>query len=84
MPLMTLSKVLMDAAITFTITLVVGALVTFLWGLIRHGVGAVDWETSLRLAVILGIVLPWLHARERKASKWGEVKREYRRRSGPS
>ena len=44
-------------ATTFAVALVVGVIVTFLWNLIFHGMAAVDWETSLRLAVILGIVL---------------------------
>lgn len=59
------SRVLGDAAITLGITLVVGVAVTWLWRLARHGAGAVDWETSFRLAIILGIALPWLRARER-------------------
>jgi len=66
---MKLARVLTDAVTTFAITLAVSALVTFLWSLARHGAGAVDWETSSRLAIILGITLPWLHARERKAPR---------------
>ena len=61
------TRVLADAAVTLAITLVVSVLVTYLWSLARHGAGAVHWETSFRLAIILGIALPWLRARERAA-----------------
>ena len=43
----------------FTITLGIAAMVTFLWGLIGHGEGTVDWETSFTIAVILGVILTW-------------------------
>ncbi|MCF6334286.1 MAG: hypothetical protein L3J12_00910, partial [Spirochaetales bacterium] len=45
---------------------VVSAIVTFLYNLIIHKVGIVDWETAFRLAIILGIVLTWSNAREKK------------------
>jgi hypothetical protein len=45
-------------AITFGLAFVVSALVSWLWAVIRHGGGSADWETSFRLAVILGIVIP--------------------------
>lgn len=41
---------------TFVITFVVTAAVTFLWSLIFHGTGVVDWETSFRFAIIFGVV----------------------------
>jgi hypothetical protein len=28
--------------------------------------GVIDWETSFRFAIILGIVLTWMEVRERK------------------
>jgi hypothetical protein len=62
------SSLLADAAITLAVTLAVSALVTFLWSLARHGAGIVDWETAFRFAIILGIALPLLQARGRKAS----------------
>ena len=63
---MKLKELLFDFIETFAVTLVVAALVTFLYGLIVHGVGAVDWETSFRLAIILGIVLSWMRVRPSK------------------
>jgi hypothetical protein len=42
----------------FAISLLVTLGVTFLWDLIFHGVAKVDWETSFRFAILLGILLP--------------------------
>ena len=49
---------LISFGITFVVTLVVCAIVTFLYSLIAHGEGVVDWDTAVLFAVILGIVLP--------------------------
>ena len=43
---------------TFAIVLVVAVVVTYLWNLLVHGAGNIEWETSLRLAIILGLALP--------------------------
>jgi hypothetical protein len=40
--------------------------VSYLYGLIAHGVGALEWENSARFAIILGIVLPWVNQRQKK------------------
>ncbi len=63
---MNIKKYSIDFALTFVVVLVVSIIVTFLYSLIAHGEGAVDWETAFRLAIILGIVLPWVHLREQK------------------
>jgi len=55
---MKIKRFLIDFAVVFAVTLVVAAIVTYLWNLIAHGQSAVDWETSFRFAVILGIALP--------------------------
>ena len=55
---MKIKSFLIGFATTFAVTLVVCALVTYLWNLIAHGLNAVDWETSFRFAIILGIALP--------------------------
>jgi len=49
---------LIGFAITFVVTLVTAAIATFLYSLIVHGEGVVNWDTAILLAVILGIVLP--------------------------
>jgi hypothetical protein len=59
-------ELLIDFAITFILTFVVAAIVSFLYSLTAHGAGMVDWETSFHMAIILGIVLSWMKARERR------------------
>lgn len=55
---MNTKELLLGFVITFLAVLGVSAVVTYLWNLIRYDTGAVNWETSLRLAVILGFSLP--------------------------
>jgi len=59
---MKVKNLLTSVAITFAVALVVAAIVTYLWNLLAHGQSTVDWETSFRLAIILGIVLPLARA----------------------
>ncbi len=63
---MNIKKFVTDFALTFVVAFIVSLILTFLYGLIAHGQGAVDWETAFRFGIILGIVLPWLHQREHK------------------
>ena len=55
---MKIKNLLIGFVTTFAVTLVAAAIVTYLWNLFVHGQSAVDWETSFRLAIILGIALP--------------------------
>jgi len=55
---MNMKKFLTDMAITIPITFVVAAIVTYLYSLIVHGAGVVNWSTAFNLAFIIGIVLP--------------------------
>ena len=55
---MKIKNLLIGFVTTFAVTLLVAAIVTYLWNVIGHGQSAVDWETSFRLAIILGIGLP--------------------------
>lgn len=66
---MNITKYAIDFAVTFASVLVVSVIVTFLYSLIVHGSGVIDWETSFRLAIILSIALPWIHQREKKQSQ---------------
>ena len=57
--------------ITFVITFATAAIVSFLYSLIVHGSDVVDWETSFRLAITLGVILTWMAARQWKGEeKW--------------
>ena len=53
---------LKEFIIVFPITFVVAAVVSFLYSLIVHGVGVVDWGTAFRMGFILGLALPVIHA----------------------
>jgi hypothetical protein len=50
--------------VVFAAALVASAIVTFLWGLTVHGESAIDWEASVRLALVLGIVCSVVEAWE--------------------
>jgi hypothetical protein len=56
----------MDFVVTFIVTLVVTIIVTLVWNLIAHGGANIDWATSFRLAIILGIALPIVNRTGRK------------------
>jgi hypothetical protein len=60
---MRVRRFLVDVAIILPVTFVVAALVTYLYSLIVHGAGAVNWETAFQLAFIVGIVLPLTRTR---------------------
>ncbi len=51
-----------EMAITIPVTFVVAAVVTYLYGMVAHGAGAVNWDTAFHLAFVIGIVLPLTRA----------------------
>jgi hypothetical protein len=55
---MNVKRLLTHIGVTFVLVFVVAAVVSWLWSLVAHGSGAVDWESTFRLAVILGLVIP--------------------------
>jgi hypothetical protein len=59
-------KLVVEFVTVFAVALVTTAIVTFLWNLIGHGEGTIDWETSFRFAIVFGILLTWLKSREVK------------------
>ena len=50
----------------FGLVFVVNVAVTFLYSLIAHGQGAVDWASSVRTGIIVGIILTWVIARQKR------------------
>jgi len=64
----------------FTITWGITAMVTFLWSLIGHGEGAVDWETSFRFAVIFGVILTWVKSWETRENRVSKIGRQWKER----
>jgi cellobiose-specific phosphotransferase system component IIC len=63
---MNIKKLLVDFAAVFAASLIVSVLVTLLWNLTIHGASTIDWETSFRFAILLGIILPWMETRRHK------------------
>lgn len=48
------------------IAFVVSLVVAYVYGLLVHGVGTLEWESSIRIALILGITLPTIRLMNRK------------------
>jgi len=61
-----IKRLLVDAMTVFSVSLVVSIIVSLLWNLIVHGTSTIDWETSFRFAILLGIVVPWITTRRSK------------------
>jgi len=53
-------KILTGFITVFTATLITCAVVTLLWNLSVHGQKTVDWKTSFRIALAMGIIIPWV------------------------
>ncbi len=66
---MNIKRYAIDFVVVFAIVLVVNLIVTFLYSLIFHGLGVIDWETAFHFAITLGIILPWVR---RQGKKEGE------------
>ncbi|MFQ6611577.1 MAG: hypothetical protein ACE5D2_00570 [Fidelibacterota bacterium] len=50
--------------IMFALVFAVSAVVSFLYSWLFHGTGIIDWGSSVRLGIILGIVLSWVESRK--------------------
>lgn len=65
---MKLTQYVIDFAVMFAIVLVVNLIVAFLYGLIVHGSGTLEWESAFTFAITLGIILPWVRRHEKRQS----------------
>ena len=63
---MNIKNLLVDFVTVFAVRLIGSVVVTLLWNLIVHGAGTIDWETSFRFGILLGIILPWIERRRSK------------------
>jgi hypothetical protein len=63
---MNIKRLLTDFVTVSAVTLIVSVIVTLLWSLIVHRAITIDWETSVRLAILFGIVLSWIETRRGK------------------
>ncbi len=59
-------SLLIRMAVTIPVTFAIAAIVTYLYSLIAHGAGAVNWETAVNMAFVVGIVLPLANTAVRK------------------
>jgi hypothetical protein len=50
----------------FVLTFITASIVGLLYNLIAHGSSVVDWGTSIRLAIILGVVHAWSNNRKKE------------------
>ncbi len=51
--------------VTFPLVLAISAGLGYCYGLLVHGLGVGYWVSSVHLAFILGIALPWIHEWEK-------------------
>jgi hypothetical protein len=63
---MSIKKLAVEFITVFAVALVITVIVTYLWNIIGHGESTIDWETSIRFAIIFGITLTWVKSREIK------------------
>lgn len=62
-----MKKFIIDFTITFIAALIVTAAVSYLYSLILHGNGIINWGTAFSFAIVLGIVVPWINYRKRNS-----------------
>lgn len=62
---MKIKEILLEFLLTFVIVFIVSALVTFLYAVIVNGDPVVNWQTAIQMAVIFGVVVPWLNRRKK-------------------
>ncbi len=55
---MNIASFLRSFAIIFVVVFVVSAITTYLYSLIAHGTGVVDWDSAFRFGLVFGISLP--------------------------
>ena len=63
---MSIKQYATDFIIMFAVVMVVNLIVTYLYTLIFHGLGVIDWETAFQFAITLGFILPWIRRGEKK------------------
>jgi hypothetical protein len=63
---MNVKEVVLGFLATGPIVLVVSLVVSYLYTLLAHGSGSLEWESSIRLGIILGIALPLVRELDRK------------------
>ncbi len=65
---MNLKNILRGFVVYFVLVFIVSAVVSYLYSLLAHGQGIVDWAYSVRWALIFAIVLPVASELQRRKS----------------
>lgn len=55
---MSVKNFIINFALVFCITFIVSIVVSYLYSLIAHGAGSIDWPLSFRNSIIFGIIIP--------------------------
>ena len=63
---MNLKRLFVDIAIVFVVALVVNVAVSLLYGIIVHGTQTIQWESSISIALGVGIALPVVQRLEKR------------------
>jgi flagellar basal body-associated protein FliL len=66
--MMNFKKALTTLLIMFSVTLVVSAVVTYLWSFGFHETAKVDWESTFQLAIIVSVSMAVIDARLNKSN----------------
>ena len=63
---MRVKRVIADFLFHFVLAFLSATAVNFLWNFVVNGVGVIDWEIPICLAIALGIVVPLMNRLTRK------------------
>lgn len=63
---MKIKKILIGFITSFLLILIVSAITSYLYSLIAHGTGNIDWEMSFRFAIIFAIAFPAINEIDRR------------------
>lgn len=66
---MKLKELTADFLFSMVLAFIVTTVVNYLYNLLVHNDGRVEWSTSFQMAIILGIIIPLVHYREGRSGK---------------
>jgi hypothetical protein len=55
---MSIRKIMPEIFLTALLAFVSSLVVSYLYGVLKTGAGTLEWESSIRLGIILGVTLP--------------------------
>jgi hypothetical protein len=63
---MNVKRFVVSAITVFCIALAICIAVTWVWNVVGHRANIIDWETSVRFAILFAIIIPWMDSRRVK------------------